>query len=227
LAKRLTEKEKTEIISSFESGKTIEQLSSEFGFTKLTISRNIKKYFGETKFKELINSKRISFKNLVDKTQASNLTNENLKTNNLEQANPALKADLKYESLSDSSLETQFTEIIPLNCDIENSPQKDLSSVPIAEVDFPKMVYMIVDKNIELVTKFLRDYPEWNFLSKDELNRKTIEIYNDQKVAKRFCGKEQKVIKVPNTNVFKIVSPFLISKGISRIVSPDVLIALS
>ena len=85
---------------------------------------------------------------------------------------------------------------------------------------------MIVDKKIELETKFLKDYPEWNFLSQDELKRKTIEIYNDQKIAKRFCKKDQKVIKVPNTNVFKTVAPILISKGISRIVSPEKLIAV-
>ena len=85
---------------------------------------------------------------------------------------------------------------------------------------------MIVDKNIELAIKDLKDYPEWNFLSHDELNRKTIEIFLDIKNAKRFCKKEQKVIKVPNTDVFRIVAPILISKGISRIVSPDKLIAL-
>ena len=85
---------------------------------------------------------------------------------------------------------------------------------------------MIVDKTIELETKYLRDYPDWQFLSQEELNRKTIEIYVDLKNAKRFCNKEQKVIKVPNTQVFKIVAPILISKGISRIVSSDKLIAL-
>ena len=36
----------------------------------------------------------------------------------------------------------------------------------------------------------------------------------------------QGIIKVPNTDVFKVVSPILISRGISRIVSPDQLIAL-
>ena len=36
---------------------------------------------------------------------------------------------------------------------------------------------MIVDKKIELETKYLKDYPEWQFLLKDELNRKTIEIF--------------------------------------------------
>ena len=85
---------------------------------------------------------------------------------------------------------------------------------------------MVVDKKVELETKYLREYPNWNFLSQEELNRKTIEIYFDLKIAKRFCNKEQKVIKVPNTAVFKIVSPLLLERGISRIVSADKLIAL-
>ena len=40
------------------------------------------------------------------------------------------------------------------------------------------------------------------------------------------CNKEQKVIKVPNTDVFKIVTPILLSRGISRILTDDELIAL-
>ena len=85
---------------------------------------------------------------------------------------------------------------------------------------------MIVDNKIELKTKLLKDYPDWQFLSQIELERLTIEIYFDIKIAKRFCNKEQKVIKVPNTDVFSIVAPILVKKGISRIVSPDKLIAL-
>ena len=54
----------------------------------------------------------------------------------------------------------------------------------------------------------------------------TIEIFLDMKTAKRFCKKDQKVIKVPNTDVFKKVAPILLSRGISRIVSADKLIAL-
>ena len=85
---------------------------------------------------------------------------------------------------------------------------------------------MVVDKNIELEIKLLKDYPDWEFLPNEDLNRKTIEIFFDLKTAKRSCKKEQKVIKVPNTNVFKIVSPILISRGISRIVSEEKLIAI-
>ena len=85
---------------------------------------------------------------------------------------------------------------------------------------------MIIENKIELKTKYLKEYPDWQFLPNDDLNRKTIEIYSDIKTAKRFCGKEQKVIKVPNPNVFEIVAPILLSKGISRIISDDLLIAL-
>ena len=85
---------------------------------------------------------------------------------------------------------------------------------------------MIVSKNIELEIKLLSDYPEWEFLPNEDLKRKTIEIYFDLKIAKRNCSKEQKVIKVPNTDVFRISSSILISKGISRIIAAEKLIAL-
>ena len=88
------------------------------------------------------------------------------------------------------------------------------------------MSFRLVDKKIELEIKFLKDFPDWQFLAEEELNRKTIQIYNDMKVAKKFCVKEQKVIKVPNTDVFKIVARLLVSRGITRIVNEDKLIAL-
>ena len=131
-----------------------------------------------------------------------------------------------YEKLDDSFQFIPFTEIIPLDQEIDNVQQKDLSSVPISEIDFPETVYMIVHKTIELETKLLKDYPEWHFLSNSDLNRKTIEIFIDVKIAKRFCNKDQKVIKIPNSNVLKIVAPILITRGISRIISDKNLIAL-
>ena len=121
---------------------------------------------------------------------------------------------------------SQFIEITPLDFEIDSEVQKDLSSVSINEIVLPKIVYMVVNNKIELETKHLKDYPEWQFLSQSDLNRKTIEIYFEAKEAKRYCNKEQKVIKVPNTKVFNIVAPILISRGISRIVCPDKLIAL-
>ena len=123
-------------------------------------------------------------------------------------------------------MDPSFIEITPLDYEIDNVPQKDLSSIPLSEANLPNIVYMIVDNKIELQTKLLRDYPEWRFLSEDELNRKTIEIFSDMKIARKFCNNGQKVIKVPNTDVFRIASPNLLSKGISRIVNSEKLISI-
>ena len=48
-----------------------------------------------------------------------------------------------------------FIELTPLNFEIENLPQKDLSSISISEVELPEIVYMVVDKKIELEVKYL------------------------------------------------------------------------
>ena len=114
-----------------------------------------------------------------------------------------------------------------IDYEIDDSSRKELSSVSITEVDFPKVVYMIVDKKIELEIKLLKEFPEWEFLSSHDLNRKTIEIFLDLNTAKRSCSKDQKVLKVPNTDVFRIAAPNLIARGISRIVCPENLIALN
>ena len=59
---------------------------------------------------------------------------------------------------------------------MEFDRQKDLTSEPLENFNFPKIVYMIVNKKIELQIKYLKDYQDWQFLSEDELNRKTIEF---------------------------------------------------
>ena len=224
MAKRLSAKQKEDIVQLFIGGTTVNYLSIKFDCTRLTIIRNLKKNLGETKFKEIIQKSKIldyvpvekEIKKLFDVKNNINTQNENVILEKEHNNN------LKEEYFS----ATPFIEITPLEYEIESSPQKDLSSIPISKIKFPKIVYMIVDKKIELETKYLKDYPDWQFLSQDELNRKTIEIYEDLKNAKRFCNKDQKVIKVPNTNVFRIVAPLLLSRGISRIVSEDNLISL-
>ena len=214
MAKRLSEKNKEEIIKLFNEGKTVENLAIKFNCAKLTISRNLKKEIGEKRFKEL--TKRSNHLH----SQSDN-EQKNIYTHQSE--NEQTFVENKNEEFTNIN---QFIEIAPINYEINSAEQKDLSSVPISEIDFPKIVYMIVDKKIELEVKYLRDFPSWEFLSKEELNRKTIQIFNELKDAKRFCTKDQKVIKVPNAEVFKIVAPILLSKGISRIINEEKLIAL-
>jgi len=227
LTKRLTEKQKEEILESFKSGIAIDFLSQKYTCTKSTIIRNLKKNLGELEFREL------SQKSKSSKEKSTKSKNRNVNTQKINFDNQDSNKDLKKnkflnENKNSSNFDSidSFFEIPPIDYDIDNSSRKELSSVSISEVDLPKMVYMVVDKKIELETKFLKDFPEWEFLPNEDLNRKTIEIFFDLNHAKRSCKKDQKVLKVPNTNVFRIAAPVLIAKGISRIVCPESLIAL-
>tara|TARA_B100000212_G_scaffold328291_1_gene292406 strand:+ start:6224 stop:6898 length:675 start_codon:yes stop_codon:yes gene_type:complete len=224
LAKRLSEKQKKEIIELFKSGFNIDDLSNQFYCNKITISRNLKKSLGEEKYKELFIKSKSKNKLIKNKNKNINFSKEITADSSIKNNANINKSRFSLEE--ESFISSQFIEVAPLNCSLDSASQKDLTSVPINEVDLPKTVYMIVDKKIELKIKYLKDYPKWNFLSEDELERKTIEIFFEMKTAKSFCDKEQKVIKVPNTHVFKIASSFLTSRGITRIVSSDTLIAL-
>ena len=210
MARRLTETQIQEIILSFSGGKSIDALAKKFKCSKLTISRNLKKNISESTYKDLISKNKFSEQNSFNNKKIKNLT---------EKDSASASQDNYFESSS-------FFEITPLNEEIDNLPQRDLSSIPISDVKFPKVVYMVVDKKIELEIKILKDYPDWQFLSENELNRKTIKVYFELSAAKSMCNKEQKVIKVPNPEVFKIAAPILNSRGISRLVTEDKLIAL-
>ena len=227
MAKRLSEKEKEEILKDFTEGFTLEKLSDKYNFSKLTISRNIKKILGDKKYKKLLNKNKGARKiiNTLDDTKNNVLEDKLSGTSQINNTKSHFN-DNKNFSNNEQSQEGEFFVIAPINFDIDEVKRKDLSSVSIKHVNLPDIVYMIVDKSIELEIKLLNEYPDWQFLPQEDLNRKTIQIFYDLKVAKRNCNKNQKVLKVPNSKVFEIVSPILISRGISRIITEDHLISL-
>ena len=204
MVNRVTNVQKKEMLIDFLNKKSTKDIATHFGFSEQTIIRQLKKTLGIDEF------------NKVYKNDSSKIDYEN---------NKKFK-EKQEKNLSDFDPEDYFLEIPPLDQKIEDSSRKELSSIPISEVDFPKVVYMVVDKKIELEIKLLKDFPEWDFLPLDDLNRKTIEIFFDLNLAKRSCNKDQKVLKVPNTEVFRIAAPALIQKGITRIVCAENLIAL-
>ena len=224
MAKRLTEKQKEEIKINFLGNQSVEFLSEKFNCTKTTIIRNLKKSLGEIKYKEILNRLNATF----------DLKNKNLLENDNQQINEKNKINKTDDTSISIGISNEdkinpfesFIEITPLDHDFEAVSQKDISSIPLSEIKLPNMVFLIVKKEIELETKYLKDYPEWQFLPQNDLQRKTIEIHFDLKTAKRICNKDQKVIKVPNTDVFRIVAPILMSRGISRIVAAENLISI-
>ena len=220
MPRKVSEKVKKEIIDSFLSGLSVNDLSNNFNFSAATITRQLKNLIGLDEFKKIKlnnesknkNSKEIKKKS--DSRTVSNQFSDNPKTKNLDNED------------SFSNDETNFFEIAPLIEGVDLEKQKDLASVPISEITFPKIVYLLVDEKNDLELKSLQEYPEWSFLPKADLNRNVIEIFSDKKNAQLNFKKTKKLIKVTDPNVFLIASERLKLKGISRIIFENYLIAL-
>ena len=224
MPKRLNDIQRKEITKRFLNGETPDSLAEKFKYTKSTILKHIKESIGT----ELFNNLNKSMKPTVYNSLSKDSINIDKVKEEIKQVNSNLQEETIDQNLNENNFleNSPFMELVPLDLDIDNTKRKDLSSIPISQIDFPEMVFLIVDKKIELEIKILKDYPEWHFLPEEDLQIKTIEIYSDLKVAKRDCKKDQKVIKVPNPNVFKIASKIMVSRGITRIICDKQLISL-
>ncbi len=128
---------------------------------------------------------------------------------------------------NNQNFDTKFEEIAPLISNFDFDIDKKIKDFKILNYEsLPDIVYMIVDKKVELELQPISDLPEWSFLPENELQRNAILLFSNQRNAKRICSRNQRVIKVPNTSIFKLSKPYLISNGITRLIFEDSIIGL-
>ena len=216
MPKKVSELNRKEILKSFLEGINIKEISSIYNFSITTITRQLKKSLGETKFNELKNKTKKDNMKIKNQT-LSPIINEDI--NNVISNNSSVSFQHNYDFDS-------FVELEPINDGIDLENQKEISSRPLKSIEFPSKVFIVVDKEIELRPKLLNEYPEWSFLPTEDLKRVSIEIFSDQKDAKTRCNKNQKILKVPNPRVFLIASAHLKNKGITRIIFGDLLLSI-
>ncbi len=120
----------------------------------------------------------------------------------------------------------EFQEVVPLSSDLAEKEQKHLDFDPLPLSSLPSCVYMLVDRSIELDPKPLYEFSELGEIPEKDQDLKALSIFSSQRVAKRSCGRGQRVIKIPDTELFSISQRFLLAKGIKRLVLEGSLIAL-
>ncbi len=132
-----------------------------------------------------------------------------------------------YIDENHQNFDNNFEEIAPLVSSYDFDLKSQKSDFEILNYEsLPESVYMIVDKKVELDLQPISDLPEWSFLPENELRRNAILLFANQRSAKRICSRNQRVIKIPNTSIFKLSKPYLISKGITRLILEDSIIGL-
>lgn len=97
-----------------------------------------------------------------------------------------------------------------------HSASDRLEILPLDEADLPVICYIVVDRIAEIITRPLKDFKDLGSIPPEESLSKTIPIFDNHRVARRFSHHNQRVIKFPS-DLIHITRPKLVQKGITRI----------
>jgi len=100
--------------------------------------------------------------------------------------------------------------------------------LPLAEASLPRTCYLVVDRAAELIARPLRDFGDLGQFSEAEGLEKTLPIFDNHRVAKRFSNpRTQRVIKLPDGRVIQKTASHLQAKGITRLLIDGQVYALN
>ncbi|MEB3201162.1 MAG: hypothetical protein VKK62_11650 [Synechococcaceae cyanobacterium] len=130
------------------------------------------------------------------------------------------------DGLEEADSQADLFVVVPLAGTSVDDGAPALEARPLEEAVLPGSVFMLVDKTVELEVKPLRDFSDLPPLAEEEQERQALMVYANSRNAKRQCGRTQRVIKVPDTDVFRRTAPYLVRKGITRLVVDGALYSL-
>jgi hypothetical protein len=252
---RLTDSQKQELLVRYRAGESSAVLAGVYGCSVNTVSRTVRTLLTPEEYDELkaarfraANSSPALQSAEVEKSvkESPKETGSGAETSlNIQDTPPdgdgeastlALEdaddfGDEDPEEVSDDdgfegSADDVFQEIAVLPVDLPQVSREQVSCRPFVSGVLPDSVYMLVDKSVELDPKPLSEFPELGVLNPEDLTRQALCLYSSPRSAKRQCGRSQRVIKVPNTQVFERTSRHLLARGITRLVLEGALYSL-
>ena len=128
-----------------------------------------------------------------------------------------LDSDLDDDDLDDDLEEDETADAIGSFGGVQIAQGKSLQVLPLSEANLPRTCYVVVDRASELITRPLKDFAELGQIPDGEIQAKTLPIFDNHRIAKRFLRRMQRVVKVPDGRVLQKVRPYLQAKGITRL----------
>jgi len=89
--------------------------------------------------------------------------------------------------------------------------------LPLSEAAFPGTYYLVIDRFADLITRPLKDFGDLGRFPSEEVQEKTLPVFDNHRVARRFSNRTQRVVKLPNGVILQKVCSHLYSKGITRL----------
>jgi transposase-like protein len=91
-----------------------------------------------------------------------------------------------------------------------------INILPLEDAELPSTCYMVVDKSAEIITRPLRDFKELGLIPPEENQSKTVALFDNHRIARRFSNQNQRVIKFPGDLIYATHEK-LAQRGITRL----------
>ena len=89
---------------------------------------------------------------------------------------------------------------------------------PLTADALPPLCYVVVERtSSELVVLPLRTFADLGQIPEAEGDSRTLPVFENHNVARRFSRRNQRVVKVPDGSLLQTTSPYLQAKGITRL----------
>ncbi len=154
---------------------------------------------------------------------------------NINQLQNANFEELLDDDLLDLNLEEDFDEDLEEDLDDEWDDEEldlpnqlpiktsigksvtDVHVLPLSEASLPKICYLVVDRSAELIARPLKEFSDLGRIPFEEFQERTLPVFENHKVARRFSNRSQRVIKVPDGQMLQKTGSHLQAKGITRL----------
>ena len=97
------------------------------------------------------------------------------------------------------------------------SSNSDFQVLPLSKASLPNICYVVIDRAAELIVRPLREFGDLGRIPPEEVQQKTLPVFDNHRVARRFSNRSQRVIKVPDGRLLQKTSSYLQAKGITRL----------
>ena len=244
---RLTDSQKQELLERYRQGESSAALADAFACSANTVSRTVRSLLSGEEYSALKASRSRGASTSVPQPQPQPQPEAAVEVSVEDQASLEGDDDASSglalddaddfgadepEALADEESGEgfpggeEFHEVAVLPVDLPQVNTQQVHCLPFAAGVLPDSVYMLVDKTVELDPRPLSDFPELGVADPEEQLLQALCLFTSPRTAKRQCGRSQRVIKVPDTQVFAITTRHLVARGITRLLVEGALYAL-
>ncbi len=131
------------------------------------------------------------------------------------------------EDDEDEEEDDDWSEDDSLSYRSQKSRLSDIQILPLSQASLPRTCYLVIDRSAELIVKPLAEFADLGAIPETEVKQRTLPVFDNHRIAKRFSHRRERVIKVPDGRMLQKTSHHLQDKGITRLLIDGQIYSLS